>query len=207
MIDRLILFGAGGHAKVVAEAWLAAHPDGEIAILDDDPASVGATLLGRPIRGGRDWLAANWHAVPVAPGIGNNSARAALLAMLTERERPLASVIHPAAVVSPSARIGAGCFLAAGSVVNAEAELKEGVILNTGASIDHDGRIGRCAHVAPGARLCGNVTVGAGSLVGAGSALIPGVRIGARCVIGAGSVVIADIPDGATWAGCPARPL
>jgi sugar O-acyltransferase (sialic acid O-acetyltransferase NeuD family) len=206
MTTRLILFGSGGHAKVVLEAALARSPGAEIAILDDDESAAGRTLLGHPVRGGRAWLAA-WPDAPVVPAIGSNAARAALIDWLEEQGRTLVSIVHPSATVSPSARIGPGCFLAAGAVVNAEAVLEPGVILNTGASVDHDCRIGRAAHIAPGARLCGNVRVGARALVGTLAAAIPGIAIGADAVIGAGSAVVRDVPQGGRVAGCPARPL
>jgi sugar O-acyltransferase (sialic acid O-acetyltransferase NeuD family) len=207
MAKRLILFGAGGHAKVMAEAWLAANEGGEIAFLDDSANAATRTPLGHAVKGGRGWLEATWPEAPVALAIGNNKARDLLIDTLRASGRQLATIVHPAAVVSPSARLGEGCFLAAGSIVNAEAELAEGVIVNTGASVDHDGRIGRCAHIAPGARLCGNVRIGARSLIGVGSALIPGTEIGEDVVIGAGSVVIGPVPDGQTWVGSPARPI
>lgn len=207
MADRLILFGAGGHAKVVAEAWLARFPAGALTVLDDDPARIGARLLGHDIAGGREWLSDHWPGVAVHPALGDNRRRAELIDALKAIGRPLATVIHPSAIVSPSARIGAGAFLAAGVIVNAEAEIGAGAILNTGSSVDHDGRIGACAHVAPGVRLCGNVAVGARALVGTASAVIPGMSIGRDAVVGAGSSVTRDVPDGETWAGCPARKL
>ena len=207
MDERLILFGAGGHAKVVLEAFLARCPNGEIAVLDDDPARAGASLLGHPVRGPREWLAGNWPGIAVMPAIGDNRRRDELIRDLKRLKRPLRTIIHPAAIVSPSARIGDACFLAAGAIVNAAAGLDDGAILNTGASIDHDCRIGRAAHVAPGARLCGTVRVGARALVGTGAAVIPGRSIGEDAVVGAGSAVVCDIPGGETWAGCPAKPL
>ena len=207
MEERLILFGAGGHAKVVLEAFLAGCPAGEVAVLDDDPARVGSALLGHKIRGGRAWLASNWPSVAVMPALGDNRRRDDLIGELARIRRPLRTVIHPAATVSPSARIGGGCLLAAGAIVNAEAELEDGVIVNTGASVDHDCRIGRAAHIAPGARLCGNVRIGARALVGTAAALIPGVEIGEDAVIGAGSAVVRAIPARETWAGSPARRL
>ena len=207
MEERLILFGAGGHAKVVLEAFLAGCPAGAVVVLDDDPARAGTTLLGHSIRGGRQWLADNWPGVAVMPALGDNRRRDALISELTQIRRPLRSVIHPAATVSPSARIGGGCLLAAGAIVNAEAALEDGVILNTGASVDHDCRIGRSAHIAPGARLCGTVRIGARALVGTSTAIIPGITVGEDAVIGAGSAVVRNVPAGETWAGAPARKL
>jgi acetyltransferase-like isoleucine patch superfamily enzyme len=80
-------------------------------------------------------------------------------------------------------------------------------ILNTGCSVDHDCIIGEGAHIGPGVRLCGNVWVGARSLIGVGTSVRPGIRIGSDVIVGAGSSVVADIPDGSTYAGCPARRL
>ena len=206
MRERLILYGAGGHAKVVGEAFAETFPAAEVAGVDDR-ADAGRQLLGWPIVGNRDWLLDNWHDVPVMPAIGDNRARLQLLSWLTSGDRRIATVVHPRAVISASAELARGVFVAAGAIVNAAASLAEGVILNTGASIDHDCRIGRCAHIAPGARLCGNVEVGEAALLGTGCAVIPGVRIGNHAVVGAGSVVIGDIADGEVWAGNPARPL
>ena len=207
MRERLILYGAGGHAKVVGESFAEAFPAAEIAVVDDRADAVGRQLLGWPIVGNRDWLLDHWHDVPVMPAIGDNRARLELLSWLTSGERPIASVVHPRAAISASAELARGVFVAAGAIVNAASCLAEGVILNTGASIDHDCRIGRCAHIAPGARLCGNVEVGEAALLGTGCAVIPGVRIGDHAVVGAGSVVIGDVADGQIWAGNPARPL
>jgi sugar O-acyltransferase (sialic acid O-acetyltransferase NeuD family) len=205
MDERLILFGAGGHAKVVLEAFLARCPAGEVAVLDDDPARAGEVLLGHPIRGGRDWLSDNWPGIAVIAALGDNRRRDDLIQDLKRLRRPLRTIIHPNAVVSPSARIGDACFLAAGAIVNAEAVIDEGSILNTGAGIDHDCRIGRAAHIAPGAHLCGTVTIGARALIGTGAAIIPGRSVGEDARIGAASAVVCDVPAGEIWAGCPAR--
>ncbi len=201
---RTIIFGAGGHAKVVLEAARAARSDLDATVLDDN-APVGANLLGLAISGGRDWLARNWPEALIAPAIGQNRARASLIEWLTAQGRSLATIIHPSAVVSPTAAVGSGTFVAAGAVVNADAEIGEGVIINTAASVDHDCMIEPYAHVAPGARLCGGIFVGARSLIGTGAVLIPGVSVGSDAVIGAGSVVLRNVPAGARVAGCPAE--
>ena len=207
MQARIVVFGAGGHAKVLLEAILLANPGAEIAIIDDSGSAASAGLLGLAISGDRHWLAVNWPGAPVAPAIGNNEARAAIADWLRLQGRSLATVIHPAATVSPSASIGSGAFLAAGAVVNAEAEIGDGAILNTLASVDHDCELGALAHSAPGSRLCGGVRIGARTLIGAASVVIPGVSVGADAIVGAGSVVVKDVPAGAKVAGSPARPI
>lgn len=205
MEARLVVFGAGGHAKVVIEAIRGASPGLQITVVDDNPAGGAASLLGLRAAGRRDWLANNWPGAAVAPAIGNNQARAAIADWLASQGRALATVLHPSAILSPTAGLGAGSFIAAGAVINAEARIAEAVIINTMASIDHDCEIGAFAHIAPGSRLCGGVRVGARTLIGAGSVLIPGVSVGADAVVGAGSVVLRDVPPGAKVAGSPAR--
>jgi sugar O-acyltransferase (sialic acid O-acetyltransferase NeuD family) len=206
-MDRLVLFGGGGHAKVVLEAHLARYPATEVAVLDDDPAALGKQVLGRPVVGGRAWLQQNWPGAPVALGLGKNAHRVGLLALLRELGREPWTVIHPAAIVSPSATIGAGTFVAPGAIIHTEAWIGDGVIINTGASVDHDAQVGECAHVAPGARLCGEVRVGARTLIGTLSAVLPCLRVGADVTVGAGSVVLRDVGDGARIAGVPARAI
>jgi UDP-perosamine 4-acetyltransferase len=206
-MDRLIVFGAGGHAKVVLEAVMAGFPDCAITVLDDHPDAIPRPPLGLPLPGGRDWLDDHWPGVPVFPAVGNNAARADLIDWLVGSGRDIARVIHPRAELSPSATLGPGGFLAAGAIVNAETVLEAGVIVNTGATVDHDCRIGKGSHIGPGAHLCGGVRVGDRTLIGIGASVVPGIRIGAGAVVGAGAAVTRDVPDGARVGGVPARPL
>src|SRR5690606_31617014 len=125
--------------------------------------------------------------------IGANTARARIAEELDGKVEWV-NAVHPSAIVSPSATIGAGVLLAAGSIVQPSVTVEDHAIINTGAVVDHDAVIGACTHIAPGARLAGHVTVGEGTLVGIGSSVIPGITIGAHATIGAGSVVIRDVP-------------
>ncbi len=195
MTERLFLFGSGGHAKVVLDA---ARLQGYqvLAVFDDDPARAGTRLMDCPLPGGREALLAWCRSSGVQTGIvaiGNNPARIAMGDWLAAHGFALASVVHPAAVVTSSARIGAGTLIMPGVVVNADACIGGNVILNSGAIVEHDCTVGDGAHVAPGAVLCGGVSVGAGTLVGAGAVVLPGVRIGAGLLVKAGAVVARDM--------------
>jgi len=188
----LIVFGNGGHAKVV---------------IDDADQFWGMQRMGYRILGGREALL-QLEARPAAiVAVGDNPARSSIAAWMDVNKFPLATVIHPSAQVGRGARIGRGSVLVAGSVVNSDAVIGENVIINTGATVDHDCMIGDGVHLAPGVHLCGRVEVGAGSFLGVGAVVIPGIRIGAHCVVGAGSVVVNDVRDGALVAGVPARAL
>lgn len=207
--EKLVLFGAGGHAKVVIDI-VEQQGNFEIAgLLDDDPRHQGKGLFGYPVLGTRADLPALrsaqlCHAIVT---IGDNAERAAVAAHLHQLGWRFASAIHPRASVGRGVEIGAGSVIMAGCVVNADASLGAHVIVNTGATVDHDCRIEDAVHIAPGCHLCGGVSVGKGSLLGAGSTVTPGARIGRKVIVGAGSTVICDVADNATVSGSPARAL
>jgi sugar O-acyltransferase (sialic acid O-acetyltransferase NeuD family) len=204
--STLIVFGSGGHAKVVIDA---AEKQGykQILVADDAEKNWGVQLMGHPILGGREALLL-LNSRPLAiSAIGDNAARMHIAAWLEANGFTLATVIHPSAQVGRGARIGRGSVLVAGSIVNSDAVIDANVIVNTGATVDHDCIVGDGVHLAPGVHLCGRAEVGRGSFLGVGTVVIPCIHIGVNCVVGAGSVVLENIPDGALVAGVPARPL
>ena len=195
----VVVIGAGGHAKVVVAALLELGTP-IAAILDDDPAKQGSELLGVAVTGPIAESAVAGR--PAILALGDNTARRRLAARLDGLWR---AVVHPAAHVHPSVRLGEGLFVAAGAIVQPDTILGAHVIVNTGATIDHDCVIGSYAHVAPGAHLAGDVTVGEQTLVGIGAVVAPGVAVGSRAILGAGASVVHDIADGSTAVGVPAR--
>ena len=207
--EKLVVFGAGGHAKVVIDI-IEQQGIYEIAgLLDDDLKHQGKRFFGYPVLGTRADLPALFsaqlrHAIVT---IGDNASRAAVAAHLDQHGWRFASAVHPRASVGRGVKIGPGSVVMAGCVVNADAYLGGQVIVNTGATVDHDCRIEDAVHLAPGCHLCGGVRVGQGSLIGAGSTVIPGVNIGRNVIVGAGSTVIRDVADAMTVSGSPARPL
>jgi len=137
--------------------------------------------------------------------IGDNRLRLDLMATLERIGFRLPTIAHPMSWVSPSARVGPGSVLVAGSVVNADATLGRGCIVNTGATVDHDCSIGDGAHISPGAHVGGNAVIGARTWIGIGAVIRHGVKIGTDVVIGAGAAVVADLPDHVQAMGVPAR--
>lgn len=200
---RFCLWGAGGHAKVVVDAILASLPGAAIAFVDDNPGRQGDSFDGFRVSAfGPDSLAGAEFAIC----IGDNIRRA-------QRYRTAcafgsaAIVIHPSAIVSPSARIGPGTVVLARAVVNAGASIGVNCIVNTGAIVEHDCRVGDHSHVSPGAVLGGGVKTGSFTQIGLGARVLPGVSIGEGTLVGAGSVVIRDVGASLVVAGVPSRVL
>jgi len=197
--NDIVVIGAGGHAKVVIATIRAAGGD-VVGAYDDDEARWGKRVLGVQIRGPAS--AAELGGSPAVIAIGDNRARQ-IVADQTRAD--WITVRHPSAIVHPSASLGRGSVVFAGTIIQPEASIGEHVIINTATSVDHDCKIGDFVHLGPGVRLCGGVAVGEGTLLGVGAKVAPGVSIGAWATVGAGGVCVADVPDAATVVGVPAR--
>ncbi|MEX2140283.1 MAG: NeuD/PglB/VioB family sugar acetyltransferase [Pirellulales bacterium] len=199
--DPVILFGGGGHAKVVI-ATLQLSGRKVQALYDDDAAKVGGAVAGVQVEGSTSSAAPD---VPGVIAIGDNAARERLASQ--QRGRPWLTVIHPRAEVDPSARVGPGTVIFAGAIVQADAVVGAHAIINTGATIDHDCTVEDFAHIGPGTHLAGGVRVGRGAFLGIGCAVVPGVQVGDWSTVGAGAVVTGDLPDRIVAAGVPAKPI
>lgn len=181
----MYLYGASGHGKVIKEII---ESQGKIVdgFIDDNPEI--KTLAGLPVKHNTEITD------EIIISIGANAIRKKIAEKVNCKIAD--NIVHPKAIVSPTATIRKGTVVMAGAIINAETKIGFHCILNTGVSIDHECNIGDYVHISPHATLCGNVTVGEGTWVGAGSTIIQGVTIGRWCIIGAGSVVTKDIPDG-----------
>jgi sugar O-acyltransferase (sialic acid O-acetyltransferase NeuD family) len=203
---RVVILGASGHGRVVAEC---AQANGTVELagfLEIDPKWDGTIELGLPVHGPHV-DAATLGATGVLLGTGNNQRRLHLLAQARQQGLALPTLIHPRAHVSPSAHLGDGTVVMANATVQTCCRVGAAVIVNTNASVDHDCVVGDGVHISPGAHLAGNVTVGEGTHIGIGATVIEGIRIGARCLVAAGAVVVRDVPDDMRVAGVPARPM
>ena len=199
----LVIVGAGGHGRVVADAALASG-DWQTVVATDADASrcEGELLPGVQLLTMDQALALPGALLHFAIGNANARDRQASQATL-----PLASVVHPRASLSMHALLEPGCFIAALAVVAPGARIGLCGIVNHGAVVDHDVHVGAWSHIAPGASLGGGAQVGERVLVGAGARVLPGVRVADGVVIGAGAVVHGDVEAAGVYAGVPARKL
>lgn len=203
-INKIAIFGASGHGKVVADIALLNGWD-EIDFFDD--AWPGITTLEHwDVIGSFDDLLESlvcYSGVIVA--IGNNSIREKKLLALKEHGAKIVSLIHPCASVSQFAKLGSGTVIVGGAVINAFASVGVGCIINTGATVGHDCYLSSCVHIAPGANIAGNVEINRCCWIGVGSAIRQGIKLEDNVVVGAGAAVIKDVFAGQTVVGVPAR--
>jgi UDP-N-acetylbacillosamine N-acetyltransferase len=208
MKPKLVIWGASGHARVVADIVRLEGAYEIAGFLDDTKVKpVQSEFCGAVILGGREQLDALFKqgVKHLIVGIGDCQSRLQLAAVALANGFRLATARHPRATIAADTHIGGGTVVAAGVVVNPGTSVGENVIINTSASVDHDCVIAAGAHLSPGVHLAGNVVVGRATWIGIGATVSDRTQIGADTVIGAGSVVLHDIPDGVLAYGVPAR--
>ena len=199
-MNKLIIIGASGHGKVVADiAALNGYKD--IVFLDND--SFLSSCAGYPVLGPDTMVRELDGDVFIA--VGNAKTRQKL--MERDKRRTFPVLIHPNAVVAKGIEIGEGSVVMAGAVINPGAKIGIGVIVNTSSSIDHDCIVGDYSHISVGAHLSGTVVVGSRTWIGAGATVSNNVNICGGCMIGAGAVVIKDINEPGTYVEVPARKI
>jgi sugar O-acyltransferase (sialic acid O-acetyltransferase NeuD family) len=207
-MDKVVIWGASGHALVVADIIRLMGGYQVEGYLDSvDPQRSGEPLGDGVILGGEEQLPELRAAGVglIAFGIGDCAARMALADVAVTAGFGLFTAIHPSATVAAGVQIGAGSVLCAGSVVNPGALLGRLTIVNTCASVDHECEIGDGVHLSPGVHLAGRVSVGEGTSVGVGAVARDGISVGKGCIIGAGAVVVSDLPDNVLAYGVPAK--
>jgi sugar O-acyltransferase (sialic acid O-acetyltransferase NeuD family) len=202
----ILTAGSGAHARVLHDVcieaprqvagWIKASqvgaPSDSLRLIGDSQVLDDRRLMAR-------------H--DIALGVGNQEQRRTFAERILQNGGSLATIVHPTAVISRSALIGAGTALLAQSVVGVAARVGRFCIINTGATVDHDCDLADGVNLCPGVHLSGNVRIGEDTFIGTGASVTPGIRIGTRATVGAGAVVIRDVADGQTVAGNPAREL
>ena len=202
----IVIFGAGGYARCIADAAECGDRHRIVAFVDDGQAA-GAEQLGRPVVSEEEYFSSGRYPACGVVGIGDCSAREAVVEKIADRaiDFQFVSIVHPRASLSRYAEFGVGVVILAGSIVSAGARLGDHVSLFTNAVVEHDDSIAEFISMAPAACLGGDVKIGARTFVGMGAVVKQGIEIGSDVVIGAGAVVLHDLPELIVAAGNPAR--
>ena len=205
MNDKLLIIGAGGHGKVIADIALKMNKWKSIAFLDDNQnikSSMGIDIIGR-ISDAYSFI----KDCDIFVAIGNNETREKIQNKLELEGAIIPVLIHPDAVIGEQVKLGNGTAVMAGAVINCCTMIGKGCIINTGATIDHDNAIEDFVHISPGAHTAGAVRIGNRTWLGMGCLVINNIDITSSCIVGAGSVIINNITEAGTYVGVPARKI
>jgi acetyltransferase EpsM len=202
----IVVIGEGGHSKIIQDIIAAVNTYKIVAILDDKYEDVQERegILYGPISAVSS-ITNEDENIKFIVAIGNNQVRSEIVKKIGLPNNRFATLIHPSAIISPSACIGEGTVVMPNCVISANAKIGKHVIINTGAIVEHDNHISDYAHISPNATLTGSVSVGEGTHIGASATVIPGIIIGEWSIVGAGSTVIRDIPSFSKAVGSPTR--
>ena len=198
-MNRLVIIGAGGHGKGIADSAL---KNGYETICFIDDSEVG-DVIGFPIIGTSDDIEnLNDGKTDFIIGIGVNAIRKSIA---EQHNVNWVSVVHPSAQIAFDAKIGKGSVVMANAVVNVSAMVGEHCIVNTGAIVEHDNVIENYVHISPNVALGGTVRIGSLTHVGIGATVKNNTEICSDCTIGAGAVVVKNIKEAGTYVGVPIR--
>jgi acetyltransferase EpsM len=197
MAEKLFLYGASGHGKVLFDL-IQSNNQSVDGVVDDNPLLYD--LLGVPVYRSTEL---NQFQGKLLISIGDNAVRKGIAR--TWSSKKFFKAIHPKATVSSYANVGVGSVVMAHAVVHADVQIGVHCIVNTGALVEHDCSIGDFVHISPNAAVAGNVIIGEGPHVGIGACVIQGIQIGKWVTIGAGAVIIKDVPDYAVVVGNPGK--
>lgn len=197
---KLVIVGAGGHAKVCYDiAKLMNHWD-NIIILDDNSENDYFEISGS-----LEEISRYTNDSDFFVAIGDNETRMSITKKLNELSAAITRLIHPQATIASNVSIEEGTVVMAGVVINSATCIGKGCIINTSSSIDHDINIGNFVHISPGSHIAGKVTIGNNTWVGIGTNIINNTIIGSDIIIGAGSLVLTDLKRKGTYFGNPIR--
>lgn len=194
-MKKIVIIGAGGHGRVVADIAKACGYE-KIVFLDDAdvPLISGKVSDFVKFKEGYSFIVA----------IGNSRIREVVQQELIENECNVVTLIHPSSVIGSNVSFGVGTVVMAGTVINNGTIIGNGVIINTSSSVDHDNVIRDYTHISVGAHLAGTVSVGEHTWIGAGATVSNNICICEKCMVGAGAVVVKNIVKSGTYVGVPA---
>lgn len=216
MSTEVVVVGAGGFGREVLDA-IEAHNAASardavhvLGVADDAPSAVNLERLsarGYVLLGAIDEVLSDRSPVGYILGIGDPGAKRTIASKLEGTGWYPVGVVHPAAIVSPTARIGAGSIVCGGVQLSTNTTLGRHVHLNPNATVGHDANLGDFVSLNPGAIVSGEVQVGEGVLVGAGAVVLQGISVGENAIVGASACVTRNVASSTTVVGVPAKPM
>lgn len=161
----LLILGAGGFGQMIKETALALGYE-KVVFLDD--AAKGEDVIGMCC----DYVLRHSDYPAAVAAFGNNKTRLFWTDKLLEEGYEVPAMVHPSAIVSPSATLEPGCFIMQRVVVNTHTRIERAALINSGAVVDHDSVVCAGAHVGLGSVVKANCTIESGRKVEAGEVIL-----------------------------------
>ena len=200
-MSDIIIIGAGGHAKSVADAVLKSG-NRLLGFLDDN--KTGKVIGDYRVLAKTDDAPKFKDDAFFIIGIGNNEVRKKI-AQKYDGILRWKTIIHPLSNIAIGAQIGQGSAILAYSVINSDATIGKHCILNTASVAEHDSTVGDFCHISVGSALCGEVTVGSSCFIGAKACIRQSISVCDNVTVGCGGAVVKDITESGIYAGVPAK--
>ena len=178
MSEKIVLVGAGGHAKSLIDVIELENKFEIFGLVDN---AKNGEVLGYKVLGTDEILkeikSECANAIVAVGQIKSAKIRISLFNKLKELGFNLPVIISPLAYVSKHASIGAGTAVMHCACINAGAKVGENCIINTKALIEHDAVVGDNCHISTASVINGDVRVGDGVFFGSNATAKNGVII------------------------------
>lgn len=202
-MKKVIIIGSGGHAAEIRDYinhHNVARPSERLEVvgfLDDNSSTHVHYGFSEEYLGGIEA-----HAIVLDTfyimGIANLKYRKGIVQEFKMKGATFISLIHPTALISPSAHIGEGVVISHNASVGPKAVVGDFNVLNSRCTVGHDTKMGSFNFISPQTALSGNTKIGNENMFGTNSATIPGIQVGNQNKIGAGMIVYKNIADNET---------
>lgn len=208
-MEKVVIFGASGHAKVTIDI-LEKSGEYEIIGLLDSNKDIGPDMLGYKIWGGTEVVPELLERNPGLKffvAIGDNWRRSRIAQQLMDIDPKIdfINAIHPNAIIGKDVTLGKGIMIMAGTIINADSFIGDFTIVNTKSSVGHESVLSKYSSLAPNCTLGGQVTIGKYSAISISTTILNGRTVGEHTVIGAGTLLTKDADDFSIYYGVPAK--
>lgn len=208
--EKIVIIGAGQHARVVLYNIEEQNKYEVVGFLDSDDNRVGEFFEEKEILGNYQKENLKEFSKKIGTnkffiGFGNMKYRKKVFDYFINNGWEAVNIIHPNAVVSKNARLGKGILVECGCLITPNPVIGDNVVVNTGSQVNHDNIIENHVYIASGVILSGGIKIAENTLLDDGVIVTLGCSVGKNSLIGAGAVVTKNIPDGVVAYGSPCK--
>jgi acetyltransferase EpsM len=203
-VSPIFIFGSGAQGRVVRDIVAVQYPNAIVYFVDDNTALFGTFINDTEVISVSTMLSLSSQPY-LHIAIGNPNVREHLVKRFEAESVCFLSVIHPSAVIAPTAKVEPGSVISAGCIINTNAVIAAHCLINTGVIVEHDCTIEAYVSLSPGSLIGGRVQIGTKAFIASRAVVLARVQIGAGAIIGMGALVMKDVENNTMHYGSPAK--